>query len=117
MAHDWIFYFWAFVSTITTGGTGNVPPLVQLELVLYHQCIGGTDMFPQLVTDMQTGSTNNHISPIIFVLAAPTHWWDWLVAPVLMVRYKGECCVSSTSLTPHVNDYSLGWSEQKRKYI
>jgi hypothetical protein len=24
-----------------------------------------------------------------FVFAAPMHWWEWLVAQVLMVRYKG----------------------------
>ncbi len=39
---------------------------------------------------MQTGSTNNHISQIFFVFAAPMYWWDWLAAAVLMVRYKGD---------------------------
>ncbi len=33
------------------------------------QCNGGTDMFPLLVMEMQTGSTNNHISQIFFVLS------------------------------------------------
>ncbi len=46
---------------------------------------------------MQTGSTNNHISQIFFVFAAPMYWWDWLAAPILMVRYKGDCHVSSTN--------------------
>ncbi len=41
--------------------------------------------------DMQTDSTNNQISQIFFVLAAPMYWWGWLVAPVLMVRKKGGC--------------------------
>jgi hypothetical protein len=54
--------------------------------------------------EMQTGSTNNHNSQIFFVFAAPIYWWDWLAAPVLMVRYKGDCHVSSTSR-----------SERKRK--
>ncbi len=37
-------------TTMTNGGTGTVPPLVM---------------------EMQTGSTNNHISQILFALAAP----------------------------------------------
>ncbi len=37
-------------TTMTNGGTGTVPPLVM---------------------ELQTGSTNNHISQIFFVLAAP----------------------------------------------
>jgi hypothetical protein len=44
--------------------------------------------------EIQTGSTNNHISQIFFVLAAPMQWWYWLAAPVLMVRYKEDCHVS-----------------------
>ncbi len=61
--------------------------------------IGGTKHVPPLVMEMKTDSTNNHISQIFFVLAAPMYWWDWLAAlvPVLMVRYKGDCHVSSTS--------------------
>ncbi len=37
-------------TTLTNGETGTVPPLVM---------------------ELQTGSTNNHISQIVFVLAAP----------------------------------------------
>jgi hypothetical protein len=55
---------------MTYGGTGSVP-------------------VPPLVMEKETGSTNNHISQIFFVFAAPLYWWDWLAAPVLMVRYKG----------------------------
>jgi hypothetical protein len=73
-----------------------------VELALYYQCtVGGTDMFPPLVMEMQTGSTKNHISQIFFVLAAPMYWWDWLVAPVLhflMVRYKGSIMLAATTL-------------------
>jgi hypothetical protein len=44
-------YQWYTVSTtMTNGGTGTVSPLVM---------------------ELQTGSTNNHISQIFFVLAAP----------------------------------------------
>jgi hypothetical protein len=39
-----------------------------LEQALYHQCIGGTVLVPLLVMEMQTGSPNNHISLIFFVL-------------------------------------------------
>jgi hypothetical protein len=45
---------------------------------------------PPLVMDMQTGSTNNHISLIFFVFVAPLYWWDLLAASVLMVRYKAD---------------------------
>jgi hypothetical protein len=47
------------------------PPLVLVEQALYHQCNGGTNTVPPLVMELQTGSTNNHISRIFFVLAAP----------------------------------------------
>jgi hypothetical protein len=53
------------------------------------QGIGGTVLVLLLVMEMQTGSTNNPISQIFFVFAAPMYWWDWFAAPVLMVRYKG----------------------------
>jgi hypothetical protein len=43
--------------------------------VWYTACttmtIGGTGTLPSLVMELQTGSTNNHISQIFFVLAAP----------------------------------------------
>jgi hypothetical protein len=68
-----------------------------VEQALYHQCIGLTVPVPPLVMEMQTDSTNNHISQIFFVFAAPMYWCDWLAAPVLMVHYKGDCHVSSTS--------------------
>jgi hypothetical protein len=76
------------------------PQLVLVEQALYYQSIGGTEMFPQLVMEMQTGSTNNHISQIFFVLAASMYWRDWLVAPVLIVRY-----VCSTNPNQQVDDY------------
>jgi hypothetical protein len=47
--------------TMTNGGKG----------IVYHQCNGGTNTVPPLVMEMQTGSTNNHISQIFVVLAAP----------------------------------------------
>jgi hypothetical protein len=42
--------WYSVCTTMTNGGKGTVPPLVM---------------------EMQTGSTNNHISQIFFVLAAP----------------------------------------------
>jgi hypothetical protein len=42
--------WYSVCTTMTNGGTGTVSPLVM---------------------EMQTGSTNNHISQIFFVLAAP----------------------------------------------
>ncbi len=52
-----------------------------VEQSLYHQCNGGTNTVPPLV------STNNHISQIFLVVAAPMYWWDWLAAPVPIVLY------------------------------
>jgi hypothetical protein len=75
-----------------------------VEQALYHQCNGGTNTVPPLVMEMQTGSTNIHISQIFFVLAAPMEWWYWLAAPVLMVRYKEDCYVSSTNTNGQIND-------------
>jgi hypothetical protein len=68
-----------------------------VEQALYLQCTGGTVPVPPLVMEMHTGSTINHISQIFFVFAGPMYWWDWLAAPVIMVCYKGDCHVSSTS--------------------
>ncbi len=52
--------WYSVCTTMTNGGTGT-----------HHQCNGGTNTVPPLVMEMQTGSTNNHISRIFFVLAAP----------------------------------------------
>ncbi len=49
----------------------SVPPWLMVEQALYHQCNDGTNTVPPLVMGMQSGSTNNHISQIFFVLAAP----------------------------------------------
>jgi hypothetical protein len=72
---------------------------------------------PPLVTEMQTGTTNNHISQIFFVFAAPMYWRDWLAAQVLMVRYKGDCHVSSTSPNRQVDDYWAGVSGKGNRSI
>jgi hypothetical protein len=55
--------------------------------------IGGIVPVPPLVMEMQTGSTNNHISQIFFVFPAPVYLWDRLAAPAQMVHYKGDCQV------------------------
>jgi hypothetical protein len=84
---------------------GTVPLMyVLVEQALYHQCIGSTVTVPPLVMEMETASTNNHISQIFFVFAAPMYWWDWLAALVQMVRYKGDCHVSSTSPNLQIDD-------------
>jgi hypothetical protein len=49
------------------------------------------------MTNGGTSSTNNHISQIFFVFAATMYWWDWLAAPVLMVRCHVSRVVRSTS--------------------
>jgi hypothetical protein len=53
------------------------------------------------MTNGGTGSTNNLISQIFFLFAAPMHWWDWSAAPV---RYKRDWHVISTSPSRQVND-------------
>jgi hypothetical protein len=59
------------------------------------QCsIGVTVPVPPLVMEMQTGGTNDYISQIFFVFAAPIYW---LAALELMLRYNRDCHVSSTS--------------------
>jgi hypothetical protein len=68
---------------VTNGGTGTVPPMYWW----YSAC-------STISHGMQTHSTNNHSSQIFFVFAEQMYWWDWLTAPVIMVRYKGDCHVS-----------------------
>jgi hypothetical protein len=50
-------------------------PLQRTLAVWYSVCTtmtnGGTGTVPPLVMELQTGSTNNYISQIFFVLAAP----------------------------------------------
>jgi hypothetical protein len=67
--------------------------------------------------EMQTGNTNNHTSQIFFVLAAPMYWREWLVAPVLMVRYKGKCHVSSTNPNRQALTIHLAGSEKEKDLI
>jgi hypothetical protein len=49
---------------MTNGGTGTVP-----QMYWWH--------VPPLIMERQTGSTNNQISQIFFVITAPMYWWDW----------------------------------------
>jgi hypothetical protein len=65
------------------------------------------DVLFSLLMNMQTGSTNNHISQIFIVFAAPVYLWDCLAliaAPVLTARYKGDCHVSNSSTSPNTVD-------------
>jgi hypothetical protein len=49
------------------------------------------------MTNGGTGSISNHIFQIFFVFAVPMYWWDWLATPVLMVIYKGDCHVRTST--------------------
>jgi hypothetical protein len=64
-----------------------------------------------------TGSTNNLISGIFIVFAAPMCWWDLSAGPVLMVRYKGDYHVSSTNPNRQLNGYWTKVSGKGNKII
>jgi hypothetical protein len=59
-------FFLVIDLSIRAGGANMTVPMTN----------GGTGTVPLLVMEMQTGSTNNHISQIFFVFAAPMYWWD-----------------------------------------
>jgi hypothetical protein len=67
-------------------------------------------MFPPLVMEMQTRSTIYHISQIFFGLAAPIYWWDWLVAPVLMVRYKRSVMLAAPAIIDSSMTMTIQWA-------
>jgi hypothetical protein len=76
-------------------------------------------MFPPLVMEIKTGSTNNHITQIYFVLAALMYWWDWLVAPVYSIWSvkRGSVMLAVPVLIDRSMTLNgLDWSERKRKY-
>jgi hypothetical protein len=53
-------------------------------------------LVPPKDKELQTGSTNNHICLIFFMLAAPIYWWEMVSSTNELVRYKGNLNVSST---------------------
>jgi hypothetical protein len=84
--------------TFITYGTTNILVL----LTLFHQCIGGNSdsctniLVPLIGKELQTVSTNNHISRIFFTLAAPIYWWEMVSSTNVLVHYKRNLNVSST---------------------
>jgi hypothetical protein len=65
--------------------------------------------------ELQTGSANNHISRIFFMLAAPIYWWEMVSSTNVLVRYKGNLNVSSTLPFKQAFAYSISCSKRKRK--
>jgi hypothetical protein len=47
--------------------------ILKIFSLCYHQYIGAADTVPPIGKELQTGSTNNHISRIFFMLAAPIY--------------------------------------------
>jgi hypothetical protein len=85
---------------------------------LYHQCIGGTVPVPSFVIEMQTCSTNDHISQIFFVFAAPMYWWHWLAAPVLMVCLKGIVMLAAPApIGKSMTNYWAGLRGKRNRII
>jgi hypothetical protein len=50
-------------------------------------------------------------------LAAPMYWWDWLVAPVLMVRYKEKSHLAASSITSSLMSIYLAGVSKKGNRI
>jgi hypothetical protein len=67
--------------------------------------------------DLQTGSTNNHISRIFFLLAAPIYWWELVSSTNVLVRYKVNINVSRALQIQQAIAYSISCSKRKRKLI
>jgi hypothetical protein len=65
-----------------------------------HQYIDGNILAPPIGKVLQTGSTNNHIFRIFFMLAAPIYWWEMVSSTNVLVRYKGNLNVSSLLSRP-----------------
>jgi hypothetical protein len=65
--------------------------------------------------ELQTGTTNNHISWIFFILAAPIYWWEVVNSTNVLVRYKGNLIVSVTLPIQQVIAYSVSCRKWKRK--
>jgi hypothetical protein len=70
---------------------------------------------PPIGNELQTGSTNNHISRIFFMLAAPIYWWEMVSSTNVLVHYKGNLNVSSTLPIQQAIAYSISSSKRKRK--
>jgi hypothetical protein len=60
-----------------------------------HQYIGENMLVLPIGKELQTSSTNNHISWIFFLLAAPIYWWEMVSSTNVLVRYKGNLNIGS----------------------
>jgi hypothetical protein len=47
-------------------------------------------LVPPIGKELQTGSTNNDIPWIFFMLAAPIYWWEIVSSTNVFGRYKGN---------------------------
>jgi hypothetical protein len=72
-------------------------------------------LVPPIGKELQTGSTNNHISWIFLMLAAPINWWEMVSSTDVLVRYTGNLNVSGTSRIQQAIAYSISCSKRKRK--
>jgi hypothetical protein len=70
---------------------------------------------PPIGKKLRTGSTNNHISRILFMLAAPIYWWEMVSSTNVLVCYKGNLNVSSTLPIQQAIAYSISCSKRKSK--
>jgi hypothetical protein len=80
-----------------------------------NQYIGAADTVPPIGKELQTGSTNNHISRIFFMLAAPIYWWEMVNSTNVLVRFKDNLNVSSTLPIQQAIAYSISCSKRKSK--
>jgi hypothetical protein len=56
----------------------------------FHQYIGGNMSVSPIGKDLQKGSTNNHISWILLMLAASIYWCKMVSSSNALVHYKGN---------------------------
>ncbi len=84
-------------------------------LTLFHQYIGGNMLVSPIGKELQTDSTNYHISRIFFMLAAPIYWWEMVSSTNVLVHYKGNLNVSSTLPIQQAIAYLMSCSKRKRK--
>jgi hypothetical protein len=72
-------------------------------------------LVPPIDKELQTENTNNHLSRIFFMFAAPIYWWEMVSSTNILVRYKGNLNVSSTLPIQQAIAYSISCSKWKRK--
>jgi hypothetical protein len=88
--------------------------IIQMQLPMFHQCIGGKLPVPRIGKEMQTGSNNNPISWIFLMLASPCNMASSTIA---LVCYKGNLNGSSTLPIQQAIAYSIRCSKRKKGNI